>query len=181
MGRRYDEKAIRKAEALFIRYNGQNFDAIEAEMRKEYPHWSRQNLFTRQEGGKEKVGWIDKYGWRYALELKARVNAKEHLTGAERLYDSIRKHRERVEAIIDSGAFEKEDTWAHQKYIALEIDALAKLRDARNRLEDFSEFWETLLVWLAEISRHAHRELLIVAEQVTEKATKEYGTESRKN
>lgn len=180
MGRRYEEKAIRKAEGLYLKYNGQNFDAIEAEMRVEYPGWSRQNLFDRRDGDKEKVGWINKYGWQYALELKTQVSAKRQLSGAEALYLSIRTQRERVEKIMESGPPEKEDVWAHQKYCALEIDALAKLRDARNRLEDFSEFWETLLMWLAGISRHAHRELLIVAEQVTERAVKDYGTESRK-
>jgi hypothetical protein len=171
MPRVYDQEAIEHAYQLYLKYNGGRHDLIELEMRKTWPGWSRQNLVTRG----DKAGWPEKYGWAHGLELKAQSSAKAQLSGAESLYLSIRTQRERLEKTLAGGAAEKEDVWAHQKYCQLETDALARLRDARSRLEDFALAWEDLLNWLPEISPQAFRELVAVADAVRARAETAYG------
>lgn len=175
MPRTYPAEAIEGALHLFLKYNGQQHDRIEAEMRKRWPGWSKQNLYSRG----EKIGWIDKYGWEEALKLHLATRPETALTSAERIFNETEEIRKRIyEEIKTLGAKADRDLiYQHRDYVKLSIDALSKLNGVGHTLEGFVAFWERLLDWLPELSEKALSELLKVADQVIEKATAVYGNQ----
>lgn len=169
----YPPESIEFCLQLYLKFNGQQFDRIEAEMQRRWPTWQKKNLLDY--GNRQ--GWITRYGWKDALQAKLAASAKAGLTGAEALYLDIREQRESLSLKIKT-ATPKPDRdliYQHRDYCRLEIEALAKLTEARNRLADFVIFWEALLEWLPTISRKAWRELVDVSDQVLEQANKLYG------
>ena len=77
----YNEEAVEHCFRLYLRFNGQQHDRIEQEMRRAgWESWTKQNLYSRG----DKVGWIDKFGWKKALEQKIESASKTAaLTSAE--------------------------------------------------------------------------------------------------
>src|SRR6185503_2243096 len=65
----YSEDAIELARKLYCKYGGRNLPAIEAEMRKTYPRWQKQNLIDRGKGKAVRMGWITRYGFDNSLKL----------------------------------------------------------------------------------------------------------------
>ncbi len=179
MPRSYSNEAVEGCLRLYLRFNGQQHDRIENEMRKTWPGWSKQNLYTRgKEGSQQKIGWIEKYGWEAALKQKLENASKTTaLTSAEQLVREIEEVRKRIKQKIDAlGAGADRDLiYQHRDYCKLSIDALTKVEAARDTLGGFVSFWERLLDWLPLISEKAARELLRVADEVIEKAAAEYG------
>lgn len=176
MPKKYDDKAVETCFQLYLRFNGQHHDQIEAEMRKVYPGWSKQNLFTRG----DKIGWSEKYGWQKALELKIATNGKAAATSGEKLFLEIEQVRERIKAALDAqGGTDRDLVYQHRDFCKLSIDALARLEAARDNFETFVAMWERLCAWLPEISLAATRELLAVSERVLHKAQDEFKSEGR--
>lgn len=178
MPRTYSDEAIARCAELYLKYHGQQLDRLELEMRKEWPGWSKQNLHTRGKGKHEKIGWIDKFGWKAALDLKVSTSARQAATSAEKLFLEIEQTRERLKAALDAqGHSDRDLVYQHRDYCKLSIDALARLESAGDNLAGFVAMWERLTRLLPEISRAATRELLSVADQVLARAKVEYSKE----
>lgn len=177
MPRTYSAEAIEDALRLFLKFNGQQHDLLEKEMRKKWPGWSKQNLYTRGSGRDQKIGWIDKYGWEEALRIHLATRPAGLRTAAEQVFHEIEQIRKKLyEEIQTLGANANRDLiYQHCKYASLFMEAETKLRGATSTLEDFAAMWERLLEWLPAISAPALAELLKVAEKVLEKAALEYG------
>jgi hypothetical protein len=171
----YNEEAVEHCFRLYLRFNGQQHDRIEQEMRRAgWATWSKQNLYSRG----EKVGWVEKFGWKSALEQKIATSSKTAaLTSAQELVGEIEEVRKRVKAALDArGAnVDKDLIYQHARYCALSIEAQLKLEATRDTLGGFVTFWERLLDWLPEISERAARELLKAADAILERAAAEYG------
>jgi hypothetical protein len=164
MPRSYPDEAIQDCQRLYLKFNGQQHDRIEAEMRKTWPGWSKQNLYTRGKGPNQKIGWIDKYGWDAALKLHLAARSEGSLTEAEQLFQEISEIRRKVfEQLKAAGAMAGRDLiYQHRDYTKLSIDALSKIHGAGNTLDSFVAMWERLLDWLQVISPKALAELLTV-------------------
>lgn len=177
MPRTYPAEAIEDALRLFLKYNGQQHDRIEAEMRRTWPGWSRQNLYSRG----EKIGWIEKYGWQQALKDKiALASSSQAKTAEEALFIEIEQIRKRLhQKIRVEGCADRDVVYQHLAYCRLGVTALASLKGAGNTFESYVAFWEWLLDVLTEISAPASRELLAVAEEVLEKARDKYGEQEK--
>lgn len=173
MPRSYPPEAIEKCQTLYLRHNGQSHDRIEKEMRRTYPGWSKQNLYSRG----DKIGWIEKYGWDQALKEKiALASGNQAKTAEESLFIEIEQIRKRLHHKVHvEGCSDRDVVYQHLAYCRLGIEALAKLKGAGNTFESFVAFWEWLLDLLPDISDRAARELLTVADEVLEKARSKYG------
>ncbi|HEX8500779.1 MAG TPA: hypothetical protein VF659_09320 [Pyrinomonadaceae bacterium] len=174
----YNEEAVRECERLYLLFNGQQHDRVQAEMRKKWPSWSKQNLYTRGKGSDLKIGWIDKFGWEKALELKLALSSESvGLNADEKLVRSIEKRLAQVEGVLDAkgAAVDRDLMYQFRDLAKLLIEARTKLETRRDTLGGFVAFWERLLDWLPEMNERAARELLKVAEQILERAAVEYG------
>lgn len=174
----YNEEAVQECKRLYLLFNGQQHDRIQAEMRKRWPSWSKQNLYTRGKGSNFKEGWIDKFGWDKALALSlAQAAERGTFSADEKLVRSIEKVLAKVEASIDAkgAAVERDLVYQFTNLAKLLIEARTKLDARRDTLGGFVTFWERLLDWLPEMNERAARELLKVAEQILERAAAEYG------
>ena len=178
MGKRYSEEAVQRCLELYLHFNGGHFDRIEAEMRKEWPGWSRSNLHDKGKGRNLRPGWVTLYNWKYALKMKLATSAEGASTSAEVLFLEIEMVRRRLGKELETkGARAPKDmVYQHRDYCKLSIDALARLEAARDNLAGFGKFWEQLLTWLPSISEKALRELLKSSEQVIERAKLEYAS-----
>lgn len=171
----YNEEAVEHCFRLYLRFNGQQYDRIEQEMRRAgWQSWSKQNLTSRG----EKIGWVEKFGWKQALEQKIAASSKAAaLTSAEELVGEIEEVRKRIKAALDARGpvVDRDLIYQHARYCTLSIEAQLKLEATRDTLGGFVSFWERLLDWLPEISERAARELLKVADAILERAAAEYG------
>lgn len=169
--RRYDQQAINQAFQLYLKFNGQRHDRIEEEMRADWPGWSKQRLYGRS-------GWIQKYAWDAALAIKISADKDAALNSADRLVKEIETVRARLyKQLNDDGVFDGETVKAHKEYAKLSIDALIKIKEARDTLGAFAAMWERLMSWLPDYSNDALEALLQVEEDILTRAAKELGTE----
>lgn len=177
-GTQYGPEAIEKCLTLYLRFNGQQHERIEQEMRKAgYANWQRQYLYTRGHGQHEKIGWIEKYGWEKALELHLAQKPTAALNSAQQLVietDTIRKMLyDRVRA--QGAAFDKETLQFHRDYSRLAIEALTKIAEAKDTLGAWVNFWERLLGWMPDIDLPAAKLLVKHSAAIIEKAEEEFG------
>ena len=183
MPRSYPDEAIQNCQRLYLKFNGQQHDRIEAEMRKLWPGWSKQNLYTRGKGLNQKIGWIEKYGWEKALKLHLDTRAEVTLTESDQLFNEIAEIRKKIfEEIRAKGAkADKDLIYQHRAYTTLSINALNKLKGAGlHTLDSFVAMWEGLMDWLPDISPKALAELLKVDREILDKAAAEYGDEEER-
>ncbi len=172
---KYSEEAIERCFQLYLKHHGQQHDRIEAEMRKLWPSWSKQNLYTRGKGKNRKDGWIERYGWDAALKLKLSTTARQAATSAEKLFLEIEQQRERLnEALATRGSTDKDLVYQHRDYCKLSIDALARLESAGDNMDAFVAMYERLLEWLGELSTTALAEVVKVGEAITDRARRHY-------
>jgi hypothetical protein len=171
----YSDEAIEKCAQLFLKFHGQQHDRIEAEMRKTWPGWSKQNLKNRGKGKNEKIGWIEKYGWEEALKVKLLTTGRQAATSAENLFLEIEGVRERLKAALDAqGGTDRDLVYQHRDYCKLSIDAMARL-DAGDNLKAFVAMWEWLTVWLPEISLPVAQALFPISDAILERAKAQFG------
>jgi hypothetical protein len=181
MPRFYQDDAIEHCRRLYFKFNGQQHDRIEAEMRRAgWPNWSKQNLYTRGQGENQKIGWIEKFGWEAALKLHLATRDEGTQAPADKIFTEIETIRQKIfEELQTKGISQRDLVYQHSAYLRLSIEALNKV-GAGNTLEAFVSAWERLLDWLAVISPTALAELLKVDNLILEKAAAEYGVEERK-
>lgn len=163
---RYDQKTINRCFQLYLLYNGNQRERIAAEMRRDYPWFNTDRI----------AAWEKKYAWREALKVKIEADKRAALTSADELVDEIESVRKKLyELIRADGSNDKELTQQHIHYCRLSVDALSKVKEARDTLGAWLVFWEKLLEWLPDYSTHALDALLQVSSAVIERAAKEYG------
>lgn len=177
MAARYDAEAIEKCFRLYLKFNGQQHQRIEQEMRKVYPGWKRDYLYTRGQGKHQKLGWVDKYGWEKALALHLAQKPTAVLNSAQRLVNEVEEIRQQLhERIKVQGAnVEKELLQLHRDYSRLSIETLMKVEAARDTLGAWVVFWEKLLDWLPDIDMKAARYLVKLNEAIIARAEEEFG------
>lgn len=172
MPRSYPTEAVKECFDLYLKHNGQQHDLIEAEMRRRWPGWSKQNLYSRG----DKIGWIDRYGWEKAHKLKLAAGAQAATTSAETLFSEIEAIRKRLKGEIDAaGVLNRDLIYQHHNYCQLSANLLARRDAARDDLQSFVAAWERLLGWAAEIAPRLASDLINVSGQVMERARAEYG------
>lgn len=176
MPAQYDAEAIQLCLSLYLRFNGQQHDRIQQEMRRTWPGWTKQNLYTRGKEHNLKIGWIEKFGWEKALEIHL-AQRTEARTSAEQAVAEIEEIRRKLfEQLKAQGArYERDLVYQHRDYSKLYLDAVAKLRGETRTLDDFVAMWERLLDILAAVAPATLAELLKVDAQVLEKAAALYG------
>jgi len=177
MAARYDEKAIDKCFRLYLKFNGQQHQRIEEEMRKVYPGWKRSYLYTRGQGKHQQLGWVDKFGWEKALALHLAQKPTAALNSAQQLVNEIEEVRKQLHVRIKSqgATVEKELLQLHRDYSRLSIEALTKVEAARDTLTGWVSFWERLLDWLPDIDIRTARGLVKFSNEILAKAEEEFG------
>lgn len=176
MPKTYNEEAVETAFKLYLRFNGASHDLIESEMRKVFPGWSKQNLYTRGRDANLKIGWIEKFGWDKALKLKVATSGRAAQTSAERLFLEIEQARERIKGQLDAqGGTDRDLVYQHRDYCKLSMDALAKLESARDNFNGFVAMYERLLDWLGEINPQVLADLVKETDKLTHRARAHYG------
>jgi hypothetical protein len=175
----YPKEAVELCESLYLRFNGQQHDRIQAEMQKAgYGSWSKQNLYTRGKGPNQKIGWIEKYGWEKALTRKLELASERKAVSAdEQLVRDIEEVQRRVrdQLKLTQPGSDRDLLYQFRDLSKLLIEARTKLEARRDTFGGFVQFWERLLDWLPEIDAPAARALLAVADSVLERAGSEYG------
>ena len=178
MAARYDEQAIQTCLRLYLKYNGEQHQRIEQEMRKAgYAGWQRSYLYTRGVGKNQKEGWIEKYHFEKALEIHLAQKPTAVLNSAQQLVNEIETIRKKLAVRIDSQGtnVDKELLQFHRDYSRLSIESLTKVEAARDTLGAWVVFWEKLLAWLPDIDIKAARHLVKLSDQIIAKAEEEFG------
>ncbi len=178
MPKSYPDEAREACLKLYLKFNGQQHDRIEREMRKAgWIGWSKQNLYSRG----DKVGWIEKYGFEAALKLKLDTSETQAHTKAEELFLEIEQGRKRLKARLDADGWQTRDlVYQYQAQCRLSIEMHSKLNAMAGTYTGFAEFWEKLLDWLTEIDAPAAKALLRVADEILARAQVEYGEAENK-
>ena len=178
MPKTYGPEVVSHCFDLYIRFNGQNHDRIQNLMRKKWPSWSKQNLYSRA----GKVGWIEEYGWERSLKERLAQAGERVATAEQSLFIEIEQIRKKLHERIHSGAqVDRDLVYQHLAYCRLSVSALAKLKGAGLTFDSFVAFWEALLDWLPDISDGAARALLEAADEVLEKARSTYGEQGEED
>jgi len=176
---KYSHLAVEECQKLYLKYNGQNYALIEKEMRARWPKWSKSLLIsvkaTKTRAAKQ--GWPEKYGWTNLLKTRLQIELEQAgLTHAARLHRDIRDTRQSLQAEINKhGLNDPEMLKSLKDFSALELQALSRLELERGSYEGFIEYWEWLCSNIAEISTRAAKELIVVSDDVKERAKRFYG------
>lgn len=164
---RYDQKTINRCFQLYLLNNGKNHERIAAEMRRDYPWFKVERI----------LAWQTRYQWQAALKVKIEADKRAALTSADELVDEIETVRKKLyELIRADGSNDKDQIAQHIHYCRLSVEALSKVKEARDTLGAWLVFWEKLLEWLPDYSTHALDALLQVSTAMIERAAKEYGS-----
>ena len=94
MPKQYGKDVIEKARLLYCKFGGQDFDAIETEMRKEFPTWRKQNLKAKGKGKDSRLGWIDEHQFDKSLIEYQKTLIVSVNDDVQKLYLGIKKTRE---------------------------------------------------------------------------------------
>lgn len=181
----YTTEAIDYCFKLYLKYNGQQHDRIQKEMRRAgWPRWSKSNLYTSKDGrGNEQLGWIEKYGWEKALKDHLANKVAPALDSAEKLVRQVEEVRDllHVEIIAAGGKVDKERLQLHRDYCNLSISALTKVEAARDTLSGWVSFYERLVDWAVELDPKLARKLVDRSDEFIKRAEREFGEEQAMN
>ncbi|MCW5959279.1 MAG: hypothetical protein KIS76_03900 [Pyrinomonadaceae bacterium] len=173
MPRTYGQEAIEKCRALYCRFGGKNFDAIEREMRKEYPGWRKQNLIDRR----GRLGWIANYGFQNSLKIHLQKLTESVNDDEQDLYISIREMRKASQLKAMGKNATRDEVYQYRDFCKLEIEARRNLDLSRDNFETFVSGYEKLLGWLSELDAEAAAALVKHGEKLAELAEAHYGKE----
>lgn len=142
---------------LYLKYNGQRFDLIDAEMAKK--GWAKfkanSRLKNRGKGENFRSGWIDTFGWKASLELKIATAGMAAATSAESLLFEVEEIRKKIFMKLKElgvGAGQKDLVYQHDKYVARTTEILDKLAEARDNYANFVKFAQWLSMNAPKIS-----------------------------
>jgi len=176
MGAEYSAKAIDHCFKLYLKHNGQNHKAIEKGMHEAgWTGWSVNNLYNQG----AKIGWIEKYGWKEALEKHLEQKVSPTLNSAEQLVSEIDELRGYLykEIHAKGGNVDKERYQLFVRLAELSIAALTKVREARDTLSGWVNFFERFVDWAIDIDPKLARKLMDKSEEFIARAEKEFGEE----
>lgn len=131
MPRSYPPEARKRARELYLEYNGARFDLIEQEMRRDWPQWSQQLLFSRGKPGTKnyRKGWIEAGGWKATLELQLRVAQTQSAEGLAGVLLDVDVQRQRLGATLAALGDDapRDLVYQHQAYCELYLKTQARL------------------------------------------------------
>lgn len=178
MAKAYGPEAVELCRQLYLRYGGKNYDAIQAEMRKQYPGWSKINLVDRTDKNRgERFGWVTTYGFERSLELYGQKLAESVNDDEQDLYLGIKSIRKALQAGAIGKDPSKDALAKYRDFAKLEIEARRNLNLTRDNLETFVSGFEKLTIWLGEIDPVASKALVKNGERLVEMARAHYGKE----
>lgn len=140
---------------LYVKYNGQNFPAIEAEMRaRGWTTFTRQSIRKKLNGTYR--GWEIELGWRKALEQINANRGKAAMTSAEGLQAEVETIRKALFDEITARGVNDPDykflLWEHGKYVKKTAEILTTLDTAKDNYANFVLFLKHLLTAATSIS-----------------------------
>jgi hypothetical protein len=172
---------IKDAFELYLKFNGERFDLIEAEMRlKGWTLFSKQKLLPRGKGENYREGWILKYGWENSLKIKIAQIGTAARTSAESLLFEVETIRKKLFIDLDSDKLDKDKVYQHDKYVNRSIEILAKLDDARDNYANFNKFLRDFLEASMLINLKLAKELVENEEALISWAKDKYADSERK-
>lgn len=144
-------------------------------MRKEYPSWSRQNLFDRGKGANARLGWINNHGFDKSLrEFREKLTKKVN-DDAEDLYIGIKSVRQSLQQLVIEKKTTKDDIYQYRDFCKLEIEARRHLDLGKDNLETFVACYEKVIHWLGDIDAVALKHLVQHGDRLIELAKAHYG------
>lgn len=184
MPSKYPKAAVERCRDLYIKYNGTNYEAIEREMQKDWPGWSKQNLNDRNDKKRGKrLGWISEYGFERALLESIKMSSTAVLGDEQALYQGIKAVRVKLEGFVKWGegdaAPTRDQIYQYRDFCKLEIEARRNLDLSRDNLETFVAGYEKLVVWLGQLDPAAAKALVKNGDKLVEMAELHYGTDGK--
>lgn len=179
MPKRIAPECIEDAFELYLKYNGERFDLIEREMRlKGWTTFDKQCLFNRGVGENFREGWIDRYGWRRALETYLNAKSKSLLTSGEKLLAEVETIREKIYERLQSRGVDNRDlVWQHDKYSQRSAEILEQLEKQKDVSRDFAQFLSLLITIALKISPNLARELCNSEDAIIKHAKDEFASQ----
>lgn len=168
-------ECIEDAFALYLKYNGERFDLIEAEMRRKgWIGFNKRCLTNRGKGENFREGWIERYQWKKALESYQAAKIKTVLTNEEKLYQEVETIREQLfNQIQATGVNNRDLIYQHRDYSQRSAEILAQIEKARDISRDFAQFLSLLMTISLKISPTLARELCDAEEAIIKYAKDE--------
>lgn len=183
MPSKYDQSAIEYCRLIYCKNGGNNFDAIEQEMREKYPNWVKGNLIDKGKGRSARFGWITKHNFEKSLQEYLKTQTVAVNDDVQKLYLGIKKVRETLQEKVtgDKATPTRDDIYAYRDFAKLEMEARDKLDLEKDNYESFAACFEKLLAWLPDIDLNAAKAFLTgdTAERILAKARVEYGEEKQ--
>lgn len=181
MAKAYPPEAKELCRGLYLKYAGQNHDAIEREMQKVYPGWRKSNLYDRgpDKTRRGKLGWINDNGFERSLELYTEQLVTGVNSDEQDLYIGIRNVRKTLQKKVEAGKCTKDELYQYRDFCKLEIEARKNLDLSRDNLETFVAGYEKLTVWMGEIDPKDAKVLVKHGPRLAELAEAHYGKQQQ--
>jgi hypothetical protein len=172
---------LQAAFELYLKYNGENHERIEREMRAlGYHKFSRKVLTDRGSGNRFRRGWISLYGWQKALEFKLAFTGTIAVTSAESLLFEVEIIRKQLFHELQSvGVIDVDLLKQHERYSARSAQILASLEDARDNYANFVFFLRHLLNAATTISPALAKAICGAEDALIEWAEREFVTDAQ--
>lgn len=168
---------INDAFELYLKYNGQNFPAIEKEMRmRGWAKFNSQRIRKLVKG--EYIGWETEFGWKKSLEIKIATNGTVAMTSAESLLFEVETVRKKLFNQLQSDVLNRDLVYQHDKYVSRSTDILASLDRARDNYANFVFFLTHLLQGATKISPALAKEICEAEDALLEWAEREFVTDA---
>lgn len=173
MSTRYSPDAIELCRKLYCRFGGVNHDAIQREMRKDYPGWSKQLLFDKGNGKDARLGWVTKFGFENSLKLQSQNAIGSVENDDERRYKAVVSLADKYQERALQG-----DEKAVPLFIKLtdqQIALRSKLDLSSANFETFVESFEQMVKWAGEIDTNLAKLFFKRKDEFIELAATHYG------
>lgn len=177
MSKRYSQEAIELCRKLYCKYGGNNYEAIEREMRKVYWTWSKKSLddVSAADRKNRRLGWVTKFGFENSLRLHLEKLIESVNDDEQDLYIGIKTIRKELQRVVSGRNREKADLQHYRDFCKLEIEARRNLDLSRDNFETFVAGYEKLVTWLSEIDPQAAKAVVKHGDKLTEMAQAHYG------
>ncbi len=182
---RLNPDQVKDAFDLYLKYNGERFDLIDEEMHvKGWLNFKANTTLknrgkNRDDAKNWREGWIDKFGWKTALELKIATAGTAAATSAESLLFEVETIRKKIFmelSVKGVGTGNKDLVYQHDKYVARTTDILAQLDKARDNYANFVFFLQHLLKAATKISPELASAICDAEEPLLDWAEREFVT-----
>ena len=179
MPKRTSPEQINDCFELYLKYNGENFPAIEKEMRtRGWTKFSSQRI--RKAAGGKFIGWEIEYGWQKSLELKIATQGAIAMTSAESLLFEVETLRKKAFQELQNAPLinNRDLVYQHDKYVQRSKEILSSLDKARDNYANFVFFLTHLLSGATQISPALAKEICEAEDALLDWAEKKFTTDS---